>query len=205
MLAGGRSRRMGGREKAFLELAGQPMLAHIIARFAPQVSHLAINAAGDPARFATFGFPVIADTVPDHAGPLAGILAGLRWVVAGSPQATHMATVSSDAPFIPLDLVARLAAAAAEAGDAIVVAQSGGVVHPLAGLWPLGIADALERGLATGERRVQRWVESQGMRTVAFAPLERSGRVIDPFFNVNTPADFAEVEALMQLLGRQKE
>jgi molybdopterin-guanine dinucleotide biosynthesis protein A len=206
VLAGGRSQRMGGREKAFLELAGRPMLAHIIARFAPQVSHLAINANGDPARFAPFCLPVIADTVPDQAGPLAGVLAGLRWVAAGSPRATHMATVSSDAPFIPPDLVARLAAAAAaEAGDAIVVAQSSGVVHPLAGLWPLGIADALERALATGERRVQRWVESQGRRTVAFAPLERSDRVIDPFFNVNTPEDFAEVEALMQLLGWQKE
>ena len=205
VLAGGRSQRMGGREKAFLELAGQPMLAHIIGRFAPQVPRLAINANGDPARFAAFGLPVFADTIPDYAGPLAGVLAGLRWVAAGSPRATHMATVSSDAPLIPPDLVARLAAEAAEAGDAIVVAQSGGVVHPVTGLWPLGIADALERALATGERRVQRWVESQGMRTVAFPALELSGRTVDPFFNVNTPAEFSEVEALMQLLERQKE
>jgi molybdopterin-guanine dinucleotide biosynthesis protein A len=204
VLAGGRSQRMGGREKAFLELAGQAMLSHIIARFAPQVSHLAINANGDPARFAAFGLPVIADTVPDFAGPLAGILAGLRWVAAGSPLATHMATVSSDAPFIPLDLVARLVAAA-ETGDAIVVAQSVGVVHPVVGLWPLGIANTLEYALATGERGVQRWVESQGMRTVAFPQFELSGRAIDPFFNVNTPSEFSEAEALMQLIERQKE
>lgn len=205
VLAGGRSQRMGGREKAFLDLAGQPMLARVIARFAPQVSCLAINANGDPARFAAFGLPVIADTIPDYPGPLAGVLAGLRWVAAGSRQGTHMATVSSDAPFIPADFVVRLAAATAEPGDAIVVAQSGGVVHPVAGLWPLGIADALERDLATGERRVQRWVESQGMVKVAFPPLELSGRTLDPFFNVNTPSELLEAEALMQLLGRQKE
>jgi len=204
VLAGGRSQRMGGREKAFLDLAGQPMLGRIIERFAPQVAHLAINANGDPARFDAFGLPVIADTIPDYAGPLAGVLAGLRWIAAGSPQATHMATVSSDAPFIPLDLVARLAAAA-PAGDAIVVAQSGGVVHPLAGLWPLGIGDALERALATGERRVQRWVESQGMVEVAFPPLELSDRTLDSFFNVNTLSDHLEAEALMQLLRRQKD
>ncbi len=204
VLAGGRSQRMGGCEKALLNLVGRPMLAHILERFAPQVSRIAINANGDPARFSAFGLPVIADPMPDYPGPLAGILAGLRWA-AGQAGATHLATVSTDTPFIPPDLVSRLAG---EGGRGIVVAQSGGRPHPVAALWPLGIASDLERALATGERRVQRWVEMQGMTVVDFAPLQIGGRAVDPFLNVNTPADLAEAEALMQLLkcpGKSRE
>ena len=201
VLAGGRSQRMGGREKALADLAGRPMLAHILARFAPQVSRLAINANGDPARFAAFGLPVIADQIPDFPGPLAGVLAGLRW--ASACAATHMATVSSDAPFIPLDLVSRLARASAEAGGA--VARSAGRVHPVVALWPIGIADRLEQALATGERRVHRWVETEGMTTVDFTPFEIDGRMVDPFLNVNTPEELAEAETLMQLFERQRE
>ena len=198
VLAGGRSTRMGGREKAFLALAGKPMLAHVLKCFAPQVARVAINANGDPERFAAFGLPVIGDPLPDHPGPLAGILAALRW--AASQGTDRVATVSSDAPFIPPHLVARLAEASVAAHGTIAVARSAGQVHPLAALWPLGIAGDLERALATGERRVQRWVEMQGMTAVDFDPIGVEGRSIDPFLNVNTPADLAEAETLMQLL-----
>ncbi len=202
VLAGGRSQRMGGREKAFLNLGGRSMLARIVERFAPQVTRLAINANGDPARFAALGLPVIADQMPDFPGPLAGVLAGLRW--ASGTAATHLATVSSDAPFIPLDLVAWMARTSATAGGGIVVvARSGGVVHPVVALWPLGIADMLEHALATGERRVHRWVETQGMCAVDFALREVGGRTVDPFFNVNTPDELADAETLMQLLERR--
>jgi molybdenum cofactor guanylyltransferase len=204
VLAGGRSQRMGGREKALLDLAGQPMLAHVLKRFAPQVGPLAINANSDPARFAAFGLPVIADQMPDHPGPLAGILAGLRWAAGLSSPMPLVATVSSDAPFIPMDLVARLADASAEVNGGVVVAHSGGKLHPVVGLWPLGIADDLERALATGERRVHRWVEMQGARVIDFTPLEVGGHTVDPFFNVNTPAELAEAETLMQLLERHE-
>ena len=176
------------------------MLTHVLARFAPQVARVAINANGDPARFAAFGLPVIADETPNYPGPLAGILAALHW--AGDFRASHVATVASDAPFIPDDLVARLFSAAG-AGDRIVVARSDGQSHPVAALWPLGITDDLSQALATGERRVQRWVEMQGARTVDFSPFELGGRTIDPFMNVNTPADLAEADTLMQLLKRR--
>jgi molybdopterin-guanine dinucleotide biosynthesis protein A len=199
VLAGGRSERMGGREKALVALDGRPMLAHVLERFLPQVGRAAVNANGDPARFEAFGLPVVADQMPGHPGPLAGILAALRW--AASAGVDRVATVSSDAPFIPADLVARLAEASA---GAIAVARSAGRVHPLAALWPLGIADELERALATGERRVQRWVEMQGMTVVDFASIRIGSRAIDPFLNVNTPADLAEAETLMQLLSSRE-
>jgi molybdopterin-guanine dinucleotide biosynthesis protein A len=204
VLAGGRSQRMGGREKALLDLAGRPMLAHILKRFAPQVARVAIYANGDPARFAAFGLPVLSDQMPDHPGPLAGILAALRWVASEGVGADRVATVSSDTPFIPADLVARLAGVSAEGGDRIAVARSGGRVHPLAALWPLGIADELEHALATGQRGVQRWVEMQGMTVVDFNPIRIGERSIDPFLNVNTPGDLAEAETLMQLLNSRE-
>ena len=92
---------MGGGDKGLLALGGRPMLAHVIDRLRPRSARIAINANGDPARFAAFGLPVVADTIEGFVGPLAGVLAGMRWASASTPGARWIATVSADAPFLP--------------------------------------------------------------------------------------------------------
>src|SRR5262245_6428783 len=111
LLAGGQSRRMGGGDKGLLPLAGKAMLGHVIERLAPQVSAIVLNANGDPARFAAFGLPVVADTVTGFVGPLAGVLAGMRWSLAQAPHDRWIVTAPGDAPLIPGDLVSRMLAA----------------------------------------------------------------------------------------------
>lgn len=199
ILAGGRSQRMGGGDKTLLTLSGTPMLAHVLERFAPQVGALAINANGDPARFAAFGRPVIADAVPDFAGPLAGVLAGLRWSASADPVATRMATVSGDTPFLPPDLVTRLATATSKNG--IALAASGGNIHPVIGLWPIALAEDLAASLAAGTRKVQSWAAGHGATVVDFPFVEIGGRSIDPFFNANTPEDFDEARRLFEAVS----
>src|SRR5271163_1217541 len=108
ILAGGKARRMGGGDKPLLMLGGKPMLAHAIARLAPQCRALALNANGDFTRFASFGFPVIADERQDFSGPLAGLLAGLDYCTTSFPDVTHVVSLPADTPFAPRDLVARL-------------------------------------------------------------------------------------------------
>src|SRR5215813_11499043 len=115
LLAGGLSRRMGGGDKCLRPLGGRPILDRIIERVRPQVKHLVLNANGDPGRFAGYGLPVVADSVEGFAGPLAGVLAGLDWTAANAPDCPWVASVPTDAPFLPADLVARLHAAV-EAG-----------------------------------------------------------------------------------------
>lgn len=201
ILAGGRSRRMGGGDKGLLDLAGRPMLARVIERLMPQVDALAINANGDPGRFTSFGLPVVADTVTGFAGPLAGVLAGMRWTATRLPGARHIATVTADAPFIPMDLVARLRMAVAGPPGVIAVAASGGEVHPVIGLWPLALADDLAAALQRGERKVQAWTERHGAITVEFPCVMVGSDRIDPFFNVNTPGELAEARRLAQATG----
>src|SRR5262245_54958234 len=92
IIAGGRSSRMGGSDKSFTLLANKPLLARVIERLKPQVSEMVINANGDPLRFATFGATVVADTIPDHSGPLAGVLAGLQWLQQNRPNARYIVT-----------------------------------------------------------------------------------------------------------------
>lgn len=122
ILAGGLSRRMGGGDKCLLPLGGRPILAHVIDRLRPQVGPLALNANGDPARFAAFGLEVVADDFPGFAGPLAGLLAGMDWAAArGLPL---VVTAAADTPFFPRDLVARLRAAMAETGAPIALAAT---------------------------------------------------------------------------------
>jgi len=197
ILAGGQSRRMGGGDKGLLALAGKPMLAHVIDSLAPQVGRMIINANGDPARFAAFGLPVVADTVGGFAGPLAGILAGMRWSAANAPAARWIATAAGDAPLLPRDLVARFVEAAADRPHAVALAQSAGELHPVIGLWPVTLAGDLEAQLASGVRKVLHWTDRHGTVPVVFSMVRLSGIEIDPFFNANTPQDLDRLRAIL--------
>src|SRR5688500_1549294 len=108
LLAGGLARRMGGGDKCLVPLGGRTLLERVIERARPQAGRLVLNANGDPVRFAAFGLPVVLDSVPGFAGPLAGILAGMEWAVTHAPEARHVASLATDTPFFPTDLVARL-------------------------------------------------------------------------------------------------
>jgi molybdenum cofactor guanylyltransferase/molybdopterin-guanine dinucleotide biosynthesis protein MobB len=203
ILAGGQSRRMGGGDKGLLDLLGKPMLAHVIERLAPQVGRLALNANGDPARFAAFALPVAADTVPDFAGPLAGVLAGMRWSEANAPAARWIATAAADAPLLPTDLVARCLRALEDRPGAIALAQSAGALHPVIGLWPIALADDLESQLGAGVRKVLAWTDRHGTVAVPFPMVELGGKEIDPFFNANTPQELDSLRAALAAVGRR--
>ncbi len=192
LLAGGQSRRMGGGDKCLMELDGRPMLAHVIDRLRPQVSQLVLNANGNPARFAAFDLPVTPDPVEGFVGPLGGILAGLVWARANAPHARWVATAASDTPFFPPDLVARLAAAIDYQDGWIALARSGDRVHPVFGLWPVSLADDLDRAVRVDDlHKVLVWVDRHPNVEVAFELQKVNGATVDPFFNANTQEDFA--------------
>jgi len=192
ILAGGLSRRMGGGDKGLLRLGDRPILAHVADRIRPQVSMLALNANGDPARFAALGLDVYPDPVPGFAGPLAGLLAAMSWADALAPKATHVLTVPSDTPFLPRDLVARLQAALRAPGDSVVAARHGRR-HPVVGLWPVGCYDALEAAVRReGLRKMEAWTDRVNARVVSF-----DEGAADPFFNVNAPSDLTAARALL--------
>jgi molybdopterin-guanine dinucleotide biosynthesis protein A len=188
---------MGGGDKGLLDLAGKPMLAHVLDRLAPQVGSVVLNANGDPARFAAFRLPVVADTVAGFAGPLAGVLAGMRWASASAPAARWIATAAGDAPLLPLDLVSRCVAAVEGRPSAIALAQSAGELHPVIGLWPVALAGDLEAELAAGVRKVLDWTDRHGTVPVEFPMLRLSGMEIDPFFNANTPQELDRLRSIL--------
>jgi molybdenum cofactor guanylyltransferase len=197
LLAGGLSRRMGGGDKGLLELAGRPMLRHVIDRLAPQAHQIIINANGDAGRFAPFGLPVVPDTIEGFVGPLAGVLAGMRWSAANAPGSRFIVTAPGDAPLLPLDLVVRLMRALKERAGAIALAQSGGALHPVIGLWPVSLAQDLEDHLRSGVRKVLHWTDRHGTVPVAFPCVQICGLSIDPFFNANTPQELGELRAML--------
>jgi molybdopterin-guanine dinucleotide biosynthesis protein A len=198
LLAGGLSRRMGGGDKCLRDLAGKPMLQHVIDRFGPQVGELLINANGDPARFASFGLPVVADMISGYPGPLAGVLSGMRWAMRSEREVRWVATVSTDVPFLPLDLVSRLLMAINDRPEAIALASSNDEAHPVIGLWPVALADDLAAALGAGVRKVLQWTDRHGTVLVDFPFLRFHGRLIDPFFNANTPEELDEARALIE-------
>lgn len=193
ILAGGRATRMGGGDKPLRLVAGRPILAHAIAALARPGRHMVLNANADPARFAEFGLPVVADAMADYPGPLAGILAGLDWA-ARHTDAETLISAPGDCPFLPPDLAARLEEARQATGQPLACAGSGGWTHPVIGLWPLAIRDALRAALAGGERKIDRFTARFGCATAEW-PIEP----FDPFFNVNTPEELAEADRLANL------
>ena len=191
IVAGGRSSRMGGRDKAQCLLRGETLAAHCANRLRAQVSSLAINTNGDRGRFTALGLPVLPDPIADYPGPLGGILAAFDWA---EEAGSAVVTVAVDTPFFPTDLVARLAAARR---DRVAVAASGGSLHRVFALWPRGLKDELRRFLAmAGTGRVLTFLEQVGFEAVEFPPFAHASGLLDPFFNINTPADLAHAETL---------
>jgi molybdopterin-guanine dinucleotide biosynthesis protein A len=193
ILAGGRATRMGGGDKGLRTVGARSLLDMVIERLGAQCAPLALNANGDPARLARFCLPVLPDGLPDHPGPLAGVLAGLDW--AAKLGAAAIVTAAADTPFLPRDLAARLRAAAGPSGLALAASpdETGRLRrHPTFGLWPVALRDDLRRALEGGLRKIVLWTDAHGAGTAAFAR-----EPFDPFFNVNTPEDLAEAARLL--------
>jgi molybdopterin-guanine dinucleotide biosynthesis protein A len=158
----------------------------------PQCSALILNANGDASRFAATGLPVVADSVPDFAGPLAGILAGLDWAAAHAPDIAWLVSVPGDCPFLPKDLVAQLHEVRAAQDVPLACARSGEWRHPVVGLWPVALREDLRHALASeGLHKIEIWTARHGV-----AIAEWPTAPVDPFFNVNTPDDAARAEAI---------
>ena len=193
LLAGGQARRMGGGDKCLKQLGGRTLLEHAVERVRPQTAGLLLNANGAAERFAHFGLPVVADDVPGFAGPLAGILAGLEWANRRPGTVAWVASLPTDTPFLPGDLVRRLSDAVGAQGADLACAASAGRTHPVIGLWPVRLASDLRRALVDeGMRKIDAWTARLKVAVVEFETVP-----VDPFFNVNTPDDIAAAETLL--------
>jgi molybdopterin-guanine dinucleotide biosynthesis protein A len=178
-------------------IGGRTILDRVIDRLSPQCDGLILNANGDPKRFEWTHLPVVPDSVPGFAGPLAGILAALDWTAEHRPGIEWVASVAADTPFVPHDLVSRLHAAREAAGTPLACAESGGQAHPVNALWAVGQRDDLRHALVVEDmRKIDRWTARHGIAQAGW-PTEP----FDPFFNANTPEDLAEAERLIDRFG----
>ncbi len=185
ILAGGQANRMGGGDKGRLMLGEQSLIERVIERISSQVDAMVLNANGDPSRFEDLGLPVVADSIPDYPGPLAGVLAGMDW--AAEQGHDWLISVAADTPSFPLDLAERLA----EGDTPVVLAATpdpdrGRLPQPTFGRWRVALRDELRAALNDGVRKIRQWTQAQGESLVVFGP--------DDFFNINTPEDLAWAE-----------
>jgi len=194
ILAGGLARRMGGGDKSLIELNGKPLLAHVIDRLKSQTDHLILNANGEAARFAEYHLPVVPDPIDGAQGPLAGVLAGLDWAQANTPQCDWMVSVASDTPFFPEDLIDKMMAAVGASGADMACAASNAREHPVFGLWPVKLAGDLRIALIDENiRKVDVWTGRYKCEVVDF-----EAETFDPFFNVNRPEDIEQARMIAQ-------
>jgi molybdopterin-guanine dinucleotide biosynthesis protein A len=194
VLAGGLARRMGGGDKARLEIGGITILDRVLATLSAQCPGIIINANGDPKRFADTGLTVVPDNVEGFPGPLAGVLSGLDWLAAQNNGIEWLMSVPGDCPFLPDDLVERLHQARRQmgAGVPLACARSGEWRHPVVALWPLALRQELRKALVEEDlRKIEVFTGRHGV-AIADWPADP----IDPFFNINTPEDVAKAEQI---------
>lgn len=184
ILAGGRATRMGGMDKGLVELAGRPMIAHVLAALAPQVERVIINANRNLERYAAFGWPVAPDEDSSFLGPLAGLAAGLR--AADTPL---VLTAPCDSPLVAPDLAARLYSALENEAAEIAVPFDGERLQPVFALVRTELADSLAAYLGGGDRKIDRWFAQHRLARVDFSDRPET------FVNVNDPDERAAVEA----------
>jgi len=184
VLAGGLARRMGGGDKTAVRIGGATLFERVLRRLGPQCTRIILS-SGDAARFSGSGLIIVADSVPGHAGPLAGILAALEWTAEHAPDIAWVVSAPGDCPFLPRDLVARLHVGRIEAGAPLACASSSGRRHPVVGLWAVALRQDLRRALVQERvRKVDLWAARYGVAVVEWPVAP-----VDPFFNVNTPED----------------
>ncbi|QEE44142.1 molybdenum cofactor guanylyltransferase [Rhizobium sp. WL3] len=194
ILAGGLSRRMG-EDKALIRLGETPLALHVAARLAPQVSTVHLNAPAEHVLSDTL--PILSDSLPDRPGPLAGVLAGMTAFSERPNAPTHVLTTPCDTPFLPRDLVRRLAEQAD--GGTIVIAAAAGRTHPVTALWPVALAADLKLWLDDPtHRRVFDFVARHRTKTVEFPLFDGPFGAVDPFFNINTPEDLALARIILE-------
>ena len=180
---------MGGGDKSLKLLGNKTILEHVIERLSPQVATMVLNANGDPQRFSRFGTPVIQDQTDGFLGPLAGVLSGLEWAEKNGFQ--RIITVAADTPFFPKTLARDLCSAVSNSSAPIALAATRPFGmhkinrHPTFGLWPVSLRNNLKDSLNVGIRKIVIWTELHGHIDVLFESGEH-----DPFFNVNTHADY---------------
>jgi molybdenum cofactor guanylyltransferase len=191
VLAGGRSRRMGGGDKCLLALDSRPMLAHVLERLSGQVTATLINSNSEPELFRGFGAPVLPDVIAGFQGPLAGLLTGMLWARRHHPDTPYLLSVSCDTPFLPLDLAVRLSESLSGANADIAIARDADRVHPTLGLWPVDLAERLARDIQErGVRSVQLWLRDLRVCETLFTARQLQ--------NINTPDDLQNAEMQLQ-------
>lgn len=185
LLAGGLATRMGGGNKGFKQVAGKPIIEHILETLKDQIDFLSINANHDHDAFSPYGFDVIPDSLPGFLGPLAGILSGMQWLHEKHPECQWLLSVPTDTPFIPNDLVSRLYTTQNETDAQIVMAHSNGYDHPVVALWPVALRNELHTALVQENiRKLKKWAARYKLERTIWDCTPQ-----DPFFNINSPDD----------------
>ena len=194
ILAGGRGRRMGGKQKSFALLRGQTLIQHVVEHVRPQVNKLLLNINDDPPPFSSAGLPTQRDSCSGHLGPLAGILTGMEWTAREYPDVNYIFSAPVDCPFLPEDLVGKLLVAREEKQADLALATSAAQVHYTIGLWPVSQKDRLRSALLCGGiRRVETWAKRHSIVLVDYE-FEN----IDPFANMNSPEELLLAEKILR-------
>ena len=197
ILAGGKGRRMGGKEKALIPLLDRPLLSYVLESVSGQVAPIALNVNTNFDKFSKFGYPIIKDPIKGHLGPLAGILASLHW--AQIINKDWVMTLPCDTPFLPKDLAQRMIEVKNREMDIdLIIARSRGYNHPVVALWKSNLHFKLKNALDDGIRKIDLFTSKLKIAYVDFDT--KNNLQFDPFTNLNSPLDLINAQQILRKL-----
>lgn len=183
ILAGGRGRRMGGKDKGLVEVNNLPLIEHVLSAVSPQVGKLVINANRNIEEYRRYGYPVISDTLADYQGPLAGFAS-----IMAVAESNYIVTIPCDSPLLPADLVQRLIQALDREDAELAVAHDGQRLQPVFALIQVKLLPSLLKFLHRGDRKIDLWYAQHKMAKADFSDIPET------FLNINTPADQQQLQ-----------
>ena len=190
ILAGGSARRLGGKGKAFINIAGFSLIDLVLRKIETQVDRVAINTR-DKNSFSQYNYPIIEDLITEEggSGPLAGISSAIKWAKKSINPVSHVITVPVDTPLLPIDLVHRMSLELKIKKSDIIFASSNNNIYPVVSMWSLSLDNHLDKALSNGVRKIDAFTSSYNVSLVDW-----SFNDVDPFFNINNPEDITLAE-----------
>ena len=190
IMAGGKSSRMNGIDKALMEINEQTLLSIAIKKATQQTKYIVLNSNRDPSIFKNYSIKVIKDNISNHPGPLAGVLTGIEWFYKNNKKIKWVVSVPVDSPFFPNNIIKKLYETVVKSKKLIGVSSSNGRNHPVFSIWHISLMQPLQEALNNNIRKIDLFTKSYNPATVDFSSS------VDPFFNINTPEDLKNANDL---------
>ena len=190
VLAGGKSQRFG-EDKSQVMLEGKLLIDYILSEISSEFREILI-VSNNKIDFKNSEKISIIEDFKKGLGPLGGVLSAMKWVKENNKNYEWVSTFPADTPFFKKEILQKFYKEIEIEKSRLFFIKSNKTRHNIFGLWSIDLLDKLEEDLNRGDRKVELWANSVGVKVI-----DMDFKNIDPFFNINTKEDLEKAKDIL--------